>query len=447
MTIVVPHARVVAAHNADDALDGPTLDRFQQRVERAAQGLDNGFDAEARHAFSLVVGDVDHALVAVGIVFHGLAHDAFGNLVSVLFVELDVRGARELGLGRGRDDLGVETAGQFWKCREDALDVYDHGLYRAGDDRELLLQKVAGYGDAVAHQHLVACAAHAGHGDALCPLLSGQFDHLWILARRHNHLRQGRLVAMDDDVDFVFLQHAQVRCGLDRLRGAKQHVGQFGGDHRSTPAIADGSSQAVEDEVDGIVVHAYVGTVHRFHDLTVHTTRVHAQLLPQFDAFGRRAPGEADGPFLVAKLGIHCPCQIQGDLLRDTPLGRNLVFGRQGVQFRLVLDLITSGFAFCRQQQSVGNVPAVVRVGCGAGRDHAQQAAGDDGIGRGPTDSLGRTCIAKRIDAAGTHGTMAAAEAQLTVAALGFLCLESLPGRLISLPVRNAQHVLGCWIE
>ncbi len=286
-----------------------------------------------------------------------------------------------------------------------------------------------------------------GHVDALCALLLRQLDHLWVLSRRDDHLRQGRLVAVDDDVYLVFLEHTQVRLRFDRRGGAKQHVGQFRGDHRATPAVADRGSQAVQDQVNRVIVHADVGPVHRFHDLPVHTARVDAQFLPQFNTLCWRAPGEADGALLVAKLGIDSSGQVQGDLLLGPPLGWDLVLYGQGMQLRLVLDLVAAGLALSRQEKRVGDVPPVVRVGRCPGGDHAQQAAGYDGIGRGPTDPLLGPCVAKRVDAAGAHGAVPAADPQLPIATMGFLCLEPVPGRLIPLLLGDTQHVLAGWID
>ena len=95
----------------------------------------------------------------------------------------------------------------------DALHVDDHRLDRAGQDGQLLVQEVAGRRDAVAHQDLVGGAADAGQVDALGALALGLGDQLGVARRRDHHRRQRRLVAVDDDVDLVVLEHAEVDLG------------------------------------------------------------------------------------------------------------------------------------------------------------------------------------------------------------------------------------------
>ena len=56
----------------------------------------------------------------------------------------------------------------------------------------------------------------------------------------HDHLREGRLVAVDDDVDLVLLEDAEVEPGADRLGHAEEHVAEVGGDHRAAPAVGQG---------------------------------------------------------------------------------------------------------------------------------------------------------------------------------------------------------------
>ena len=85
----------------------------------------------------VVVGDVDGA--AVGVVVDRQAHDLAGGLEGVVLVELDVQGARYLGLGRGRHELGVEALRERPEGLHDALHVDHHGLDGAGEHGELLV--------------------------------------------------------------------------------------------------------------------------------------------------------------------------------------------------------------------------------------------------------------------------------------------------------------------
>ena len=112
-------------------------------------------------------------LATIGVLVDGSLDDLLGDVIGMVLVELDVRGAGDLHLGRGGDHLGVEVLGQVGQRLHDALHVDDHRFYRAGDDGQFLVQEVAGRGNALAHQCLVAGAADPGQRDALGAFLLG----------------------------------------------------------------------------------------------------------------------------------------------------------------------------------------------------------------------------------------------------------------------------------
>ena len=123
-----------------------------------------------------------------------------------------------------------------------ALHVHHHGVHRPGDDGQLLLQVVAGNGNAVAHEDLVGGAAHAGQLDALGALALGVLEDLRLLGGHVDHLGQHRLMAVDDDVDVVFFEDAQVDLAGHRHRAAEDDVLEVGGDHGAAPAVGQGGS-------------------------------------------------------------------------------------------------------------------------------------------------------------------------------------------------------------
>ena len=135
------------------------------------------------------------------------------------------------GPGVGGDELGVVALGHVGQGLHDALHVHHHGVHRAGDDGQFLLQVVAGNRNAVAHEDLVGGAAHAGQLDALGALVLGVLDGLRLLGGHVDHLGQQRLMAVDDDVDVVFFQHAQVDLAGHRHRACR--TGCPGGRWRS----------------------------------------------------------------------------------------------------------------------------------------------------------------------------------------------------------------------
>ena len=142
--------------------------------------------------------------------------------IGVMLVELHVLGALDLGLGRGGDELGVELGGDAGQRLHDALHVDDHGLDRAGGDGQFLGEEVARRRDAVTHENLVGRAADAGQVDALGALALGVLEQLGVGGGRDDHLGQGRLVPVDDEVDLVVLQHARGSPGSAAGSGCRR---------------------------------------------------------------------------------------------------------------------------------------------------------------------------------------------------------------------------------
>ena len=104
----------------------------------------------------------------------------------------------------------MEAASERAERGHDALHIHNHGIHGSCGHGQLLLQEVSGHRHAVAHEDLVSRAAHSGHVDAHGALLFGQLHQFRIYRRRHNHLRQKRLMAMHNDVDLIWLQYTQV---------------------------------------------------------------------------------------------------------------------------------------------------------------------------------------------------------------------------------------------
>jgi hypothetical protein len=249
---------------------------------------------------------------AVFEVVDGHLDDLFGIFQGVVLVELDVDHVvlLHLGDGVGGDQLGVEALGHVGQVLDDALDVHHHGVAGAGDDGQFLLQVGAGLGHAVALENLVGRAADAAQLDALGALGFGVVDHFRFLGRGHDHLGEHRLMAVDDDVDVVFLHDAQVGFGLQRIGGAEEHVLQVGGQHGAAPAVGHGGAGALFDQVFVVLVHAHVGAVHDFDDFAVDVARK----TPFFSIFRRALPARVSGR--AARLR---PCPIRSGLFRPLP--------------------------------------------------------------------------------------------------------------------------------
>jgi len=237
MAPVMDDLGIVAAHHGAQSPDGTALYRSQKWVQAAAQGAYYGLHGEAYHALGLHIGDMDLGLIAAGIVQDRRLHNGLGRLHRRLLMKLHVSGSRELGLGGGRDELGVEAAGHCSQRGHDALYVHNHGLHRSRGHGQLLLQEVSCHRHAVAHENLISGAAHSGNIDAHSSLLFGQIHHLRLSCRSDDHLREQRLVAVHYDVDLVGLQHPQVGLGEGRCGGPEEDILQLSGDHGAAPAV------------------------------------------------------------------------------------------------------------------------------------------------------------------------------------------------------------------
>ena len=237
-----------------------------------------------------------------------------GDVQRVVLVELDVRRAGHLHLRAGGDDLGVEVFRHADERLHDALHVHHHRLDRAGQDRQLLVQEVARGGDALAHHDLVGGAADAGQVDAVRALGLGVGDQLGVLDRGHDHLGEGRFVAVDDDVDLLLFQAAEVDLTDLGAGGAEEDVGDVGRPHGAAPAVGQRGADRCQQDVAGVLVVAHVRAVEDFHDLAVDAARGHALFLPDRLALGRRGGEVAQLAALLAELADRLVRHVQGHL-------------------------------------------------------------------------------------------------------------------------------------
>ncbi len=249
MGVVMHGAAVVAADDAGHAPHPAADDVVVQGVvgttDGAAQQILDGLIAETHDGGGFARRN-HHRGLAVGEVVDGFPHYLPGHIQGMMFIKGDVHGlAFDAGPVIRGDELGVVTLGDIGQGLHFALHVHDHGIHRAGDDGQFLLQVVARHRNAVAHQDLVGGAAHPGQLDALGAFVLGILDHFRFLGGHIDHLRQQGLMAVDDDVDMVFLQDAQVDLAGHRHRHAEEDVLQIGGDHGTAPTVGQGGSGCI----------------------------------------------------------------------------------------------------------------------------------------------------------------------------------------------------------
>ena len=78
------------------------------------------------------------------------------------FIKFNVGGPFNFYFRRGGDDFSMEFFGQPDQRLHDALYINYHRFHRTGEDGEFLVQKVAGGGNALAHQNFIGRAANPG---------------------------------------------------------------------------------------------------------------------------------------------------------------------------------------------------------------------------------------------------------------------------------------------
>ena len=95
-------------------------------------------------------------------------------------------------------------------------------------------------------------------------------------------------MAVDDDVDMVFLHDPEIRLGLQRIRRSEKNILKVGGQHGTAPAVGNGCTGPLLDEVFIILVNAHVGPVHDLHNLSVDVSWNNTGFLPFFIKRRRR---------------------------------------------------------------------------------------------------------------------------------------------------------------
>ena len=175
----------------------------------------------------------------------------------------------------------MEALAQGAQCGEDALHVHHDGFAGAGQHHVLLIQEVAGHGDAVTHGDLVAGTADAGHGDALGAVFLGVGDHLGVVGVEHDHLGQRGIVAVNDDIDVVLLHDADVGGGVNGLGSAKHNVGELGAHHGAAPTVGQTGAQGLADQRLRHGGAAHMGHMQRLGHLAVDGTGLDTGLVPQ----------------------------------------------------------------------------------------------------------------------------------------------------------------------
>jgi hypothetical protein len=228
------------AHPQQVAVDD-VVDQWLEWIVRVdqRQHLDDCLGRDAGQRGVAHRRDVDFGRVALLVGCDGQPQDFARLLAGIALIELDVRGAGDLGDRHSGDDGSVVLGSHLGQAGHDALIVYYAGIQGAGDDGQLLRERVGSGRNAVAHHHLVAGAADAHQVDAfLGPGGPGFGLHAYSFG--YYDFAQHRIMAMHGHVDCLFLEHTQVGGGHDRRWRAEQDVRQVGSQIHAS-IVADGA--------------------------------------------------------------------------------------------------------------------------------------------------------------------------------------------------------------
>jgi len=307
-------------------------------------------------------------------------------------------------------------------------------------------------------ENLVGRAADAAQLDPLGALGLGVFDNLRFLGHGHDHLGKHRLMAVHDDVDMVFLHHAQVGFGLQRIGGPEEDILEIGGQHGAAPAVRQGSAGALLGDVLVILVHTHVGAVHDLDDFPVDIPGLDALGFPFFVQRFRRPFQIQELAFGLTPLIAGFLAYFQGDFVHIAILRFTVHFNGGGYaqmrrdrqQFVHIFDLIGFGLFPGRGKKNLGHTAAVVGMGGSAGSHHAREVTGGNGVGGGPAQALAGVlaldpALGQRY-AAGSHGTVLTANA-LHADVAGFHLYGSVKNRFNIQCLSTRQHLLGADIH
>ena len=107
---------------------------------------------------------------------------------------------------------------------------------------------------------------------------------------------------MNDNVYFIFFEHTQVNLAENRGGSTKHCILKLGGNHAASPAIGQGCSACLIEQVFIVLVNPHVGAVQSLDHLTVNTPGGYTQLTPELLALQRRPLQKEELSILLAKL-------------------------------------------------------------------------------------------------------------------------------------------------
>lgn len=205
---------VVAADNGAEASYLPGLDHIKQRVKCAAKCLQECFNGETCCNFDRAAGDFHTSHVSRLEGLDGDIDHLSGLFHGAAVFERNMGCTGKFCLVGGGDEAGGVAGCGLHQTRHDTLVINHHGVHCSGDDGQLGHQVVSGHGDSLPHEQLISRTAESADIDSFSTGLFCPLDHLRFTGSRQDHFGNNRIMAMDQDIDLLLFQDAEIRQGF-----------------------------------------------------------------------------------------------------------------------------------------------------------------------------------------------------------------------------------------
>jgi len=187
---------------------------------------------------------------------------AVRTFLRCVFMKLDVLDPFYMTPGVCGEKPGSITLGYAGQALLNTLHVHGHGVHSACYQDRLGGHEVPCMGDAVAGKHFRTGAAHAHKVDPLSSCLLCGIEKGRVVDGSQHGLKKVRFMAMDDDIDVIFLEATHIYISPYGSRRTKEDIRYFRSDHGTAPAVCQCCSAALLCDILIMLVHPNGGPMH-----------------------------------------------------------------------------------------------------------------------------------------------------------------------------------------
>ncbi len=290
-------------------------------------------------------------------------------------------------MGQSGNDPGMIAFCHRPDARHDALHIDNHSVDRPGHNRQLLGEEVGQQGHSLTHQDLVTGTADPHALDPLCANRLGLRFHL--AGSADDHLAKKWVMAVQNDIDHLRIDHPEVRLGGNRFGRTKKNIGKIGS-NMHPDIVGQGCLQPLEDQVDRIGVNPHMRLTHRFRDGGMDTTRLDVAvsefLHPPLGNSGLQPAAR-----LIRDLRKIAHRNFE-DLFQQLALlftfhGETDVLG-YAAQLSRIFNIIIKRPPLKHLDEGIDDMPTVICVSTGSTVNSADEVTGDNSISVRPADTL-----------------------------------------------------------